>query len=73
MIKIYTTINISSNEVAPVSKALDRLAGIIKDTGYHHGNYNRKKPLCKSLISFCLRLSSLEMYINKASFAKSLV
>ena len=64
--------NINNNEEAPVSNALDKLAGMIKEQVSNTGIITGKKPFLKSFITDCFLLKVLDMNINKASFAKSL-
>ena len=64
-------INISSNEVAPVNNALDKLAGNINAHVASTGQITGKNPFLKSLITSCFLLSVREMNIKSASLAKS--
>ena len=55
----------------PVNNAVERFAGAINTQIIPTGMINGRKPFLKSLITFCLRLSCLDIYMNKASFARS--
>ncbi len=72
-LKLTRPINNNSSDVAPVSSAFDKLAGMINIQVNATGIINGKKPFLKSFITSCFRLNCRDKYINSASFAKSLV
>ena len=64
-------INISNKLVPKIRMAVDKFAGAISMQMMPTGTMIGKNPFLKSLITFCLRLNCLLMYINSASLARS--
>jgi hypothetical protein len=58
-------------QLAPNSKAVERLAGAISMHVIPTGSITGRKPLLRSLILVCLRLSNRARNIKSDSFARS--
>jgi len=63
--------NINKRLVPKISIAVERFAGAISIQIIATGTMMGKNPFLKSLITFCLRLNCLLIYMNKASLARS--